>query len=128
MLDGFEPVILSNMHGPSVSITKNGITFGKATIEAFQKPRKDYVLLKVNRDVRQFVIIQAARDEVGAMPFTSANPKTQSVRWNNKELLRLIAGLMGWKLKECSGYRVPGKYLRDEKAVLFDLNDAIPIT
>ena len=62
------------------------------------------------------------------MPFTSTNPKTPSIRWNNKELLRLFAGLMGWKLKECAGYRVPGKYLREDKAILFDLNDAIQIT
>ena len=127
MLEGFETIILGNTHGPSVSITKNGITFAKSTAEAFPKPKKEYVTIKVNRETRQFIIIPAAKDDMGALPFTSTNPKTPSIRWNNKELLRLFTGLMNWNLREGGGYRIPGKYLRDEKVILFDLNDAIEI-
>ena len=127
MLDGFEPIILGNMHGPSVSITKNGITFSKATAEAIPKTKITYVLLSVNRGTRQFAITPASKEDIGAIPFVSTNPNTSSVRWNNKELLRLFSGMMDWKLKECAGYRIPGQYSKEAKAILFDLKSAIAI-
>lgn len=126
MLEGFEPVYLG-FSGPSASITKNGITFSKQTSEAFGKAKIEFATLQLNREEKKFAILQASKNDLGAMPFTSANAKTPSVRWNNKDLLRLFSSLMGWDLKACSGYRIPGVFSKEARAVIFDLNTAIPL-
>lgn len=124
MLEGFEEVSFGNS-GASVSITKNGVTFNKTVLEKMNNA--NYVLLLVNRDARQFAIKQCTQNDANAMPFAVAiKQKATSVRWNSKELLRLFSGLMAWNLDECSGYKIVGEYLKGEKALLFDLNKAVP--
>lgn len=125
MLEGFEPVVFGNSSAIA-SITKNGLTFNKVAFEKMNGT--NYVTLLVNRDKKQFAIRQCAQNDVNAMPFAVAiKPKAPSVRWNSKELLRLFSGLMSWNLEKCSGYKIVGEYLKGDKALLFDLNDAIPI-
>ena len=46
-----------------------------------------------------------------------------SVRWNGRDLLNTIQGIMGWNLKEVA-YRVDGVLLKEERAMLFDLTTA----
>lgn len=126
MLEGFEIVTFGNT-GASVSITKNGVTFNKASLEKMNSA--NYVTLMVNRNLKQFAIKQCTQNDANAMPFYVAiKPKAPSVRWNSKELLRLFSGLMSWDLDKCNGYKIMGEYLKSEKALLFDLNSAIAIT
>ena len=47
-----------------------------------------------------------------------------SVRWNGKDLLNTLQDLMGWDLNKNGGFRVNGTHLKDEDAMLFDLNTA----
>ncbi len=126
MLDGFEPVLLG-YSGPSASITKNGITFSKQTSDAFGKANVEFVTLQLNRTDKKFAILPANKNDLGAMPFTSPNTKTPSVRWNNKDLLRLFSSLMEWDLRVCSGFRIPGVYKKEDRAIIFDLNNAVPL-
>lgn len=125
MLDGFEVVTFGNS-GAAASITKNGVTFNKAALEKMNGT--NYVTLMVNREKKQFAIKQCAQNDVNAMPFAVAiKPKAPSVRWNSKELLRMFSNLMSWDLEKGKGYKIVGEYLKSEKAMLFDLNNAIPI-
>ena len=125
MLDGFEVVTFGNS-GAAVSITKNGVTFNKVALEKMNAT--NYVTLMVNREKKQFAIKQCAQNDVNAMPFAVAiKPKAPSVRWNSKELLRMFSNLMSWDLEKGKGYKIVGEYLKSEKAMLFDLNNAIPI-
>lgn len=125
MLEGFEPVVFGNSFAVA-SITKNGVTFNKTAFEKMNGT--NYVTLLVNRDKKQFAIRQCAQNDANAMPFAAAiKPKAPSVRWNSKELLRLFSSLMSWDLEKCSGYKITGEYLKGDKALLFNLTDAIPI-
>jgi len=124
-LDGFEVITFGNA-GAFVSITRNGITFSKAALEKVNSA--SHVTLLVNRETKQFAIKPCSPSEANAMPFTAAKPTAPNVRWNSKDLLRLFSGLMSWDLAKCNGYKVNGEYNKSEKALLFDLNKALPIT
>lgn len=123
-LEGFEVITFGNT-GAYASITRNGITFNKAALEKVNGA--SHVTLLVNRDTRQFAIKQCNPNDGSAMPFTVQKPTSPNVRWNSKDLLRLFSGLMSWDLEKANGYKVNGEYIKAEKALLFDLNKAIPI-
>lgn len=126
MLEDFEPLIFGTASAVA-SITKNGVTFNKVALEKLNST--NYVTLLFNREKRQFAIRTCTQNDMSAMPFAAAlKPKAPSVRWNNKELLRLFSSLMNWDLENCKGYKVIGEFLKGEKALLFDLNNAIPIS
>lgn len=126
MLDGYEIVSFGNS-GVSASITKNGVTFNKMAIEKLANA--NYVLLYVNREKRCFAIKGCAQTDANAIAFVAGRKaKAASIRWNSKELLRLFSGLMDWELDKCTGYKVAGEYNKGEKALLFDMNNAVPLT
>lgn len=124
-LDGFEVITFGNT-GAYVSITKNGLTFNKAALEKVNSA--SHVTLLVNRDAKQFAIKPCNPNDASAMPFTVSKPTAPNVRWNSKDLLRLFSSLMSWNLGKCNGYKVNGEYNKSEKALLFDLTKAMPIT
>lgn len=125
MLEDFEVFQATGM-GAVASITKNGTTFNKVSYEKMGKA--NYVTLLIQKTAKQFAIRQCAQNDTNAMPFGAAiKPKNPSIRWNNKEFLRLISEMTGWDLDNCKGYKVPGEYLKNEKALLFDLTKATPI-
>ena len=45
------------------------------------------------------------------------------MRWNGRDLLNTIQGIMHWDLSKC-GYRVDGVLLKEDQAMLFDLTQA----
>lgn len=123
-LEGFSVLPLGNV-SPSASITKNGVTFNKATAE---KLNSDYVLLLINEGTKQFAIQPCLPFQPQARPFLAAiKPGAPSVRWSSKELLRVIQHLTGWALDGKGGYKVPGEYNKATDAMIFDLNHATPI-
>lgn len=123
-LEGFSIMSFGNT-GPSASVTKNGVTFNKATTE---KISSQYVLLLVNEEKRQFAIQKCSQTAPQAMPFLAAiKTGVPSVRWGSKELLRVIKRLTGWTLDGKGGYKVPGEYNKTANAMIFDLNNATPI-
>ena len=122
-LEGFEAISFGNA-GLTVSITKNGTTFNKTVVEKLSKPSN--VVLMLNKSLKQFALRAANAKDNMTMPFYTSAQKSPSVRWNSKEYLRTLSDLAGWDLANTQGYHINGTYLSSDKAVLFDLNDAIP--
>lgn len=122
-LEGFEAISFGSS-GMSVSITKNGVTFNKSTVQKLGSPPN--VVLLINKEKKQFAIKAAGAKDLAPMPFCSTDKNSPSVRWSSKEFLRLLSGLMKWELKTNNGYKVNGAYNASDKAIIFDLNDATP--
>lgn len=126
VLEDFE-VFQTTNSGAVVSFTKNGVTFNKVSMEKMNKAQ--YVTLLINKASGQFAIKQCTQNDANALPFAAAiKPKNPSIRWNNKEFLKIVCEYTGWDLEKCKGYKIVGDYLKTEKALLFDLNRAISIT
>lgn len=105
-----------------VSVTKNGITFNKAVMSKLSFPR--YAVLLINKLDRQIALQGYDIEVPRSVPFYKATDmKAISVRMNGKDLLNTIAEMMGWDLDN-SSFRIDGKLLYDERAILFDLTAA----
>lgn len=108
-----------------VSVTKNGATFNKAVMSKLDFPR--YVVLLINKSERQ-IAIQGHDIEVPKSVQFYKGPdliekKAVSVRWNGKDFLNTLSEMMGWDLNWDS-YRIDGVLLPEERAILFDFNQA----
>ncbi|MCI9263641.1 MAG: hypothetical protein HFF06_03625 [Oscillospiraceae bacterium] len=127
-MDGFKPFTFGNT-GPSVSITKNGLTFNKAAVEKLGSPQ--YTLLLINEDKKKLAVKKTSTTDALAVPFCASIKKgAPSVRWNSKELLKVICGMTGWDLNAdgCMGYKVFASYDRSEGALIVNLMEAIENT
>ena len=104
------------------SITKNGITFNKAVMSKLNLPR--YALLLINSTEQQIAIQGHDFEVPKSVPFyKNSDKKAVSVRWNGKDLLNTLAEMMDWDLSNDS-FRVDGKLLSEDRAILFDLKQA----
>ena len=120
-LNGFK-IFDFNEGAPYASITKNGITFNKSVIIKLGYPAK--VQLLMNEDAKQLAVKVCDEAAEGAADFYKENErKILSVRWSGRDLMNTIGEMTGWNFA-AESYRVEGKLLRDEKAVLFDLSTA----
>lgn len=107
---------------PYFSITKNGITFNKGVVLKLGKP--SHVLLLINEAGKQIAIKSCAEGTPRCNAFYKPNDRgVLSVRWNSKDLLNTFQALTGWDIENDS-YRVEGQLLKEEGAMLFDLNTA----
>ena len=123
MLEGFT-VFNFNEGVPYVSVTKNGITFNKGVVMKLHYPA--HVLLLVNANSKQIALQCCCEDTPNAAAFCSEekrNSKVLSIRWNGRDLLNTIEDMTGWNLAKES-YRVDGKLLPEEQAMLFDMSEA----
>ncbi len=113
---------------PSISITKNGLTFSKGVVMKMGYP--EYVQLLIDKAGRQIAVKSCSKDEENAALFCSAEKRAKgnviSIRWNQKDLLNTLSNMMEWDLKD-DAFRAEGVYYDAENAVLFDLNKAIPL-
>lgn len=119
MLEGFKQYNMT-IGTASVSITENGIAFSKTTIIKMDKV--SHVKFFIDENNKKIAIQKAMKDDEGAISFYN-NQKIVSVRWNNKELLKTIARMMGWELSG-NVYKVDGDYFAEEQAMIFDLKEA----
>ena len=121
MLEGFTKV--SMVTGlPSISVTKNGLTFNKPAIVKLGKPT--HVNLLQNEEQKKLAIQVCDERDNDAISFLKdAEKSILSVRWNNSDLLKTISQWMNWDLDK-DGYRVEGDYYKEENAMIFDLNQA----
>lgn len=121
MKEGFRPFIMVNGL-PSISVTDNGLTFSKAAVEKLGCPA--YVKLYIN-DNEKILAIEASEDDASpAIPFYRENNRgIVSVRWNNKDLLNYLSGLMNWDLKTRT-YKVSGVFDYNENVFEFDMKGA----
>ncbi len=123
-LDGFS-VFDFNEGFPYASITKNGVTFNKGVVLKLGSPA--YVLLLINTGTKQLALQPCEKDKPKANAFLKTDRKRYnvlSVRWNGRDLLNTISELTGWDLSR-DAYRVDGKLIPEENAMIFDLNTAI---
>lgn len=124
-MEGFKPFTFGNI-GPSVSITKNGLTFNKAAVEKLGSPQ--YAQLLINEKEKKLAVKKTNMTDPLAVPFFTAGKKSSpSVRWNSKELLKAVCNMTKWDLNGdgCTGYKVFATYDRAENALMIDLTTAI---
>ena len=107
---------------PYVSITKNGVTFNKAVIMKLDYPA--FVQLLINPEGKQIAIKSCAEGDQNSTSFFKKKETSNvlSVRWNVKDLLNTLQEITGWDLSS-DGYRVDGTLIKEEGAMLFDLNN-----
>lgn len=123
MLSGFKTFNF-NEGAPYASVTKNGVTFNKSVIMKLNFP--EYVCLLINAETKQIAVQVSSKETENSIVFCTPekrNGKVLSVRWNGRDLLNTLKDITGWDLNK-DGYRIEGKYLSEEDAVLFDLNTA----
>lgn len=120
MLEGFEQYNMT-IGTASISISENGIGFSKAAVSKLKK--SEYVKLYIDRSNKRIAVQIARQDDDGAIQFYK-NQKSGAVRWNNKELLKTLAQMMGHTFEK-EVYKVDGDYYPDEEAMIFDLKSAV---
>lgn len=122
LLEGFKPFNF-NEGVPYVSVTSNGMTFNKSVIMKLDYPEN--VILLIDEESKRIAVQACTPDTSNAAPFYNKERKKNvlSVRWNGRDLLNTIQSIMNWDLTQCS-YRIDGVLLKDDQAMLFDLNRA----
>lgn len=107
---------------PYVSITPNGITFNKSVVMKLDYP--EYAVLLIDESSKRIAVQACEESTPNAVQFyKQKSSKVISVRWNGRDLLNTLQGMMGWNLKENS-FKVDGILLREDRAMLFDLTTA----
>ena len=107
---------------PYVSITPNGITFNKSVVMKLDYP--EYAVLLIDESSKRIAVQACEESTPNAVQFYKQKTSNViSVRWNGRDLLNTIQGMMGWNLKEMS-FKVDGILLREDRAMLFDLTTA----
>ena len=107
---------------PYMSISTNGVTFNKSVVMKLGRP--EHVLLLINEAEKKVAVQVCNSATKRAAPFYKEKKSgVISVRWNGKDLLNTLQGIMGWNLDE-KAYRVEGVLLKEEQAMLFDLTRA----
>nr|DAG31884.1 MAG TPA: hypothetical protein [Caudoviricetes sp.] len=122
-LSGFKPLAIKGRKPLKMSITYNGVTFGKNVVEELNKCR--YCKVLINFSGRKLLIVESSENEEFKRDFCIST-KARAVRLYERNLLHAISGLMGWKLS-IDSYRVVGTYHPEVKGVLFDLNKAVKL-
>lgn len=125
MLEGFE-VYNYSIGTASITLSDNGVAFSKTAVIKMNKC--EYAKLLINFTEKKIAIIKSKQDEEGSIAFFNPDKKLVSVRWNNKELQKTLANIMGWELKEGIAYKIDGTYSYEDEAIIFDLNQGELIT
>ncbi len=124
LFDSFKPFNF-NEGVPYVSVTNNGVTFNKSVVMKLGYP--EYVILLFDEETKRMAIKCSYKEEPNATSFyKKKRTNVISVRWNGKDLLNTIQDITGWDLSK-AGYRVDGILIREEQAMLFDLNFAVAL-
>lgn len=107
---------------PYVSVTNNGITFNKSVVMKLGYP--EFVVFLFDEESQRIAIQQCDSDTPNAVAFYKPKKSNViSVRWNGRDLIHTIQDMMGWDLTK-EGFRIDGTLLKDEHAIMFDLNMA----
>ena len=120
-LSGFTPFNF-NEGIPYVSITPNGVTFNKAVVMKMGYP--DFVLLLIDDYGKRIALLACDDSTPNAVRlYKRTKGNVFSVSWNSKDLLNTIQGITGWNLEEIA-FKADGVLLREDRAMVFDLNTA----
>ena len=122
-LEGFKPFDYS-VGVASASVTSNGVTFNRAVVHKLGKPA--YVVLLINTERKQIAIQVCEEGTPLAIDFFKERKEGEaprSVRWNSRDLRNTLVEMMDWDLGKTS-YRIEGRLVAEEKAMIFDLTQA----
>lgn len=120
MLKGFKVYDFTE-RVPYISVTANGVTFGNGVIKKLRFP--EYVCLLFNVKEKQMAIQVASKDDENAIQFCSEMGCSTSIRINHKDFKDTIKHITNWDISS-TGYRVEGKLLPEENAIIFNLDKA----
>ena len=124
MLENFTPFNF-NEGVPYVSVTSNGVTFNKAVVMKLNYP--EHVVLLIDESTQRIALQMCEENTPNAVAFyKEKKSKVISVRWNGRDLLNTIQGMMGWDLGK-KAFRVDGTLIKDEHAMIFDLKAAVEL-
>ena len=119
ILEGFK--ILNRASGnPIMSITRNGISFSKATIAKIGYPA--YVHLMVDDSTNRVALVPCEED-IDSIAFVKEGMRPNFIRWNNKDLINRLLGLCNLKLtSDFKGIRIDSEYFPDENVLIFEMD------
>lgn len=121
LLDDFKIVDVIN-GAPTMSITRNGVSFNKTTIEKLAFPEN--VILLIDEPSKRLAITPCDKTQRGARAFFKPGRDSASgVRWNNYDLKSTIENMMSWDLST-QAWRVTGLFSAEDNALIFDLSQA----
>ena len=110
---------------PTISVTKNGITFSQAAIQKLGKP--EFVEFLIDDENKVIAVVKKEKEGANCFHFYMPNKKVLSVRISNKELKNQIREMMSWDFTNDEGYKVEGEYDKENQALFFDLKEAKPL-
>lgn len=110
---------------PTMSLTRNGITFSQAAIQKLAKP--EYVEFMIDENNKIIAVVAKKEKTSNSFSFFSPEKKVMSVRISNKDLRNQIAEIMSWSLGKEDGYKIEGEYAKEENALFFNLKESKPL-
>ena len=118
MLEGFKKVAPSR-GVPTVAIVKDGLVFNKNVAKYFGE--RNRVLFLINKDEKKIAIQKIdGRDEQSITFYRRMN----GARFSYRELVRQVLALGDFDLEHYY-YKVKGTVIEDEKAIVFDITEAL---
>ena len=123
LLEGFRKITLAT-GVPSMSITKNGITFNKAAVIKMDKAPSIFLFL--NSAEKKIAIQKCAPEADGAVPFYKETSGYIAAKINNGDFIHTVSKMMNWQLDK-AGYKCLGDAYPEEGIMIFDLSSAVEI-
>lgn len=121
MFDGFKAFNFEE-GVPYVSVTRNGVTFNRAVIMKLGFPA--HIQLLINDNTKQIAVLPCTEDAPNATQFYKEKSNNViSVRYNGRDFLNTIKGMMGWNL-DVDSFKIEGTHIKEENAMLFDFKAA----
>ncbi|KFI62009.1 hypothetical protein [Bifidobacterium cuniculi] len=107
---------------PTMTVTKDGVSFNKATVDKLKRP--EYVLVLMDDSAHRLAIQTCSQDTTDARPFLKEGRSSRAgVRWNNFDLKMTLQRLMRWNLED-NGYKTEGDYFPEDNAIIFNLDNS----
>lgn len=123
MLEKFTVIDLINTRSDSIAtVGDTFVKFNRVTAEELGYP--PFIQFLINPKEKQFAIRPCKEDDHNAVVFSK--PKEQQkyqIAVNNAAVTRMIRKIAGWSAAD-GNWNIPGVYLTDEKALVYDLKTA----
>lgn len=122
MLEKFTVIDILNTRSDSVAtVSGDVVKFNRSTAEELGFPA--YVLFLISPKEKQFAIKVCKEGTPNAVPFSKLREEQKNkVTVRNAVVARLIRRMADWSEEEA--WSVPGIYLAEEKALVYDLKTA----
>lgn len=119
-LDGFK-VYYPTTGEASLTLTKNGLGISKATVSRLNCSA--YVKVLIDYQGRRMALVETDENDPAKTEF-ARNSKNSGLRWNSRDLVKMLCQMNGWTLDNGEKYIIPGDYSIEDGAMIFDFNNA----